>query len=86
MMMQLFYIIFQNSLLVNTEKTVIYMHMNYHKIPMIFLRFFHNFENSLKIEETHRLNKKMTYFQIVNAFLIVYGYKYDYKNKKWIKS
>lgn len=53
---------------------------------MIFLRFFHNFENSLKIEEIRRLNNKMTYFQMVNAFPIVFGYKYDYKHKKWIKS
>lgn len=44
------------------------------------------FTKALQLEEIRRLNNKMTYFQIVNAFLIVYGYKYDYKNKKWIKS
>ncbi len=45
-----------------------------------------SFTKTLQLEEIRRLNNKMTYFQIVNAFLIVYGYKYDYKNKKWIKS
>ena len=45
-----------------------------------------SFTKALQLEEIRRLNNKMTYFQIVNAFLIVYGYKYDYKNKKWIKS
>lgn len=43
-----------------------------------------SFTKALQLEEIRRLNNKMTYFQIVNAFLIVYGYKYD--NKKWIKS
>lgn len=44
-------------------------------------------KSTIKIlEEIRCLNKKMTYFQMVNAFLIVFGYKYDYKNKKWIKS
>ena len=45
-----------------------------------------SFTKALQLEEIRRLNNKMTYFQIVNFFLIVYGYKYDYKNKKWIKS
>lgn len=45
-----------------------------------------SFTKALQLEEIRRLNNKMTYFQIVNAFLIVFGYKYDYKNKKWIKS
>ena len=45
-----------------------------------------SFTKALQLEEIRHLNNKMTYFQIVNAFLIVYGYKYDYKNKKWIKS
>lgn len=45
-----------------------------------------SFTKALQLEEIRSLNNKMTYFQIVNAFLIVYGYKYDYKNKKWIKS
>lgn len=44
-------------------------------------------KSTIKIlEEIRRLNNRVTYFQMVNAFLIVYGYKYDYKNKKWIKS
>ena len=45
-----------------------------------------SFTKALQLEEIRRLNNKMTYFQIVNAFLIVFGYKYDYKHKKWIKS
>lgn len=45
-----------------------------------------SFTKALQLEKIRRLNNKMTYFQIVNAFLIVYGYKYNYKNKKWIKS
>ena len=45
-----------------------------------------SFTKALQLEEIRRLNNRMTYFQMVNAFLIVYGYKYDYKNKKWIKS
>lgn len=45
-----------------------------------------SFTKALQLEEIRRLNNKMIYFQIVNAFLIVYGYKYDYKNKKWVKS
>lgn len=45
-----------------------------------------SFTKALQLEEIRRLNNKMTYFQMVNAFLIVFGYKYDYKNKKWIKS
>lgn len=31
------------------------------------------------------MNDEKTYFQMVNAFLIVYGYKYDYEDDKWIK-
>lgn len=45
-----------------------------------------SFTKALQLEEIRRLNNRVTYFQMVNAFLIVYGYKYDYKNKKWIKS
>lgn len=45
-----------------------------------------SFTKALQLEEIRRLNNRMTYFKMVNAFLIVYGYKYDYKNKKWIKS
>lgn len=45
-----------------------------------------SFTKALQLEEIRRLNNRMTYFQMVNAFLIVFGYKYDYKNKKWIKS
>lgn len=45
-----------------------------------------SFTTALQLEEIRRLNNRMTYFQMVNAFLIVFGYKYDYKNKKWIKS
>ena len=45
-----------------------------------------SFTKALQLEEIRRLNNKMTYFQMVNAFLIVFGYKYDYKHKKWIKS
>lgn len=44
-----------------------------------------SFTKALQLEEIRRLNNRMTYFQMVNAFLIVFGYKYDYKNKKWIK-
>lgn len=45
-----------------------------------------SFTKALQLEKIRRLNNRMTYFQMVNAFLSVYGYKYDYKNKKWIKS
>lgn len=45
-----------------------------------------SFTKALQLEEIRRLNNRITYFQMVNAFLIVFGYKYDYKNKKWIKS
>lgn len=45
-----------------------------------------SFTKALQLEEIRRLNNRLTYFQMVNAFLIVFGYKYDYKNKKWIKS
>lgn len=45
-----------------------------------------SFTKALQLEEIRRLNNRMTYFQMVNAFLIVFGYKYDYINKKWIKS
>lgn len=45
-----------------------------------------SFTKALQLEEICRLNNRITYFQMVNAFLIVFGYKYDYKNKKWIKS
>lgn len=45
-----------------------------------------SFTKALQLEEIRCFNNRMTYFQMVNAFLIVYGYKYDYKNKKWIKS
>ena len=31
------------------------------------------------------VKNEKTYFQMVNAFLIVYGYKYDYEDDKWIK-
>lgn len=45
-----------------------------------------SFTKALQLEEIRRLNNRITYFQMVNTFLIVFGYKYDYKNKKWIKS
>lgn len=45
-----------------------------------------SFTKALQLEEIRRLNNRMTYFQMVNAFLIVLGYKFDYRNKKWIKS
>lgn len=45
-----------------------------------------SFTKALQFEKIRRFNNIMTYFQMVNAFLIVYGYKYDYKNNKWIKS
>lgn len=45
-----------------------------------------SFTKALQLEEIRNINNKITYFQMVNAFLIVFGYKYDYKNKKWIKS
>lgn len=45
-----------------------------------------SFTKALQLEKIRRLNNRMTYFQMVNAFLSVYGYKYDYKNNKWVKS
>lgn len=45
-----------------------------------------SFTKALQLEKIRCFNNRMTYFQMVNAFLSVYGYKYDYKNKKWIKS
>lgn len=45
-----------------------------------------SFTKALQLEKIRCFNNRMTYFQMVNAFLIVYGYKYDYKNNKWIKS
>lgn len=45
-----------------------------------------SFTKALQLEEIRSMNDEKTYFQMVNAFLIVFGYKYDYKNKKWIKS
>lgn len=44
-----------------------------------------SFTKSLQLEDIRELNTEKTYFKIVNAFLIVYGYKYDYKNEKWFK-
>ena len=41
-----------------------------------------SFTKALQLEEIRNINNKITYFQMVNAFLIVFGYKYDYKNKK----
>lgn len=44
-----------------------------------------SFTNALQLEEIRSMNDEKTYFQMVNAFLIVYGYKYDYEDDKWIK-
>lgn len=39
----------------------------------------------ISAEDIRELNTEKTYFKMVNAFLIVYGYKYDYQNDKWVK-
>lgn len=44
-----------------------------------------SFTKALQLEEIRSTNDEKTYFQMVNAFLIVYGYKYDYEDDKWIK-
>ena len=44
-----------------------------------------SFTKALQLEEIRSMNDEKTYFQMVNAFLIVYGYKYNYKDDKWIK-
>lgn len=44
-----------------------------------------SFTKALQLEEIRSMNDEKTYFQMVNAFLIVYGYKYDYEDDKWIK-
>lgn len=44
-----------------------------------------SFTKTLQLEEIRSMNDEKTYFQMVNAFLIVYGYKYDYEDDKWIK-
>lgn len=44
-----------------------------------------SFTKALQLEDIREINTEKTYFKMVNAFLIVYGYKYDYKNEKWIK-
>ena len=44
-----------------------------------------SFTKALRLEEIRSMNDEKTYFQMVNAFLIVYGYKYEYEDDKWIK-
>lgn len=44
-----------------------------------------SFTKALQLEEIRSMNDEKTYFQMVDAFLIVYGYKYDYEDDKWIK-
>ena len=44
-----------------------------------------SFTKALQLEEIRSMNDETTYFQMVNAFLIVYGYKYEYEDDKWIK-
>lgn len=44
-----------------------------------------SFNKALQLEEIRSMNDETTYFQMVNAFLIVYGYKYEYEDDKWIK-
>ena len=44
-----------------------------------------SFTKSLQLEDIREINTEKTYFKMVNAFLIVYGYKYDYQNDKWVK-
>ena len=44
-----------------------------------------SFTKALQLEEIRSMNDEKTYFQMLNAFLIVYGYKYDYEDDKWIK-
>lgn len=44
-----------------------------------------SFTKALQLEEIRSMNDEKIYFQMVNAFLIVYGYKYDYEDDKWIK-
>lgn len=44
-----------------------------------------SFTKALQLEEIRSMNDEKTYFQMVNAFLIVYGYKYEYEDDKWIK-
>ena len=46
---------------------------------------FDSFTKALQLEEIRSMNDETTYFQMVNAFLIVYGYKYEYEDDKWIK-
>lgn len=44
-----------------------------------------SFTKALQLEEIRSMNDETTYFQMVNAFLIIYGYKYEYEDDKWIK-
>lgn len=44
-----------------------------------------SFTKALQLEQIRSMNDETTYFQMVNAFLIVYGYKYEYEDDKWIK-
>lgn len=44
-----------------------------------------SFTKALQLEDIREMNTEKTYFKMVNAFLIVYGYKYDYQNDKWVK-
>ncbi len=44
-----------------------------------------SFTKALQLEDIREINTEKTYFKMVNAFLIVYGYKYDYQNDKWVK-
>lgn len=44
-----------------------------------------SFTKALQLEDIREVNTEKTYFKMVNAFLIVYGYKYDYQNDKWVK-
>lgn len=44
-----------------------------------------SFTKALQLEDIREINTEKTYFKMVNAFLIVYGYKYDFQNEKWVK-
>lgn len=44
-----------------------------------------SFTKALQLEDIREVNTEKNYFKMVNAFLIVYGYKYDYQNDKWVK-
>lgn len=44
-----------------------------------------SFTKALQLEDIREVNTEKTYFKMVNAFLIVYGYKYDYQNDKWVR-